>query len=122
MGSPASIAFRSPEHGIAAGGDINRPDEQTDNVVATSDGGKSWTVAGRPPFPGAIYGIGYVPNRPGTVVAVSPKGAAWSSDEGRTWHWLDQNDYWGIGFARDGTGWITGAAGRITRLRFAPGS
>jgi len=59
-----------------------------------------------------------VRSRPGTVVAVSPKGAAWSSDDGITWTSLDGGDYWGISFAKSGTGWIAGPAGKIARIRF----
>lgn len=114
----STLAFRTSEQGIAAGGDLARPNEFTGNVIATTDGGRTWVLAGRPTFPGSIYGLAYVPGRGNTVVAVSPRSAAWSPDGGTTWRALDGNDYWGIGFARNATGWISGPGGRIARVRF----
>lgn len=103
---------------IAAGGDLARPGDFTDNVVVSRDGGQHWSSAARPPFTGSVYGTAFVPSHPGTLVAVSPKGAAWSGDDAVTWHPLDGGDYWGIGFAKSGTGWIAGPAGKIARIRF----
>ncbi len=114
----ASVAFRNAAVGMAAGGDLGRADAFLDNVAVTSDGGKTWTVAARPPFPGAVFGVAYVPSRPETVVAVAPKGAAWSDDNGKTWAMLDGNDYWGISFTTSGVGWIAGPRGRIAKVTF----
>ncbi len=114
----STLAFSGPTIGIAAGGDLAKPNEFLDNVIVTGDGGRTWTLAGRPTFTGSVYGLAYVPGQSQTVVAVSPKGAAWSPDGGKTWQALDGNDYWGIGFAANGTGWIAGPGGRIARVRF----
>jgi photosystem II stability/assembly factor-like uncharacterized protein len=115
----ASIAFRDTLHGILAGGDIAAPDVFGDNVAVTADGGRSWTLASRPPFPGAIYGLAYVPAGDGrTVVATGPGGAAWSPDEGRTWRLIEgAKDYWATGFGGR-SGWLVGTEGRILRLAF----
>lgn len=40
-----SIAFRDALHGVIAGGDYKRPDEDGANLAFTRDGGKSWTVS-----------------------------------------------------------------------------
>ncbi len=40
-----SIAFRDGMHGVIAGGDYKRPDEDGPNLAFTRDGGKSWTVS-----------------------------------------------------------------------------
>lgn len=114
----ATLAFLDGQFGIAAGGDLARPDAFTDNVIVTIDGGRTWQLAGRPPFPGPVFGLAFVPGRGNTVVAVSPKGAAWSADGGVTWEALAAGDYWGIGFGKDGAGWIAGPNGRIGRVRF----
>jgi photosystem II stability/assembly factor-like uncharacterized protein len=114
----ATLAFLDDSYGIAAGGDLARPDAFTDNVIVTTDGGRTWRLAGRPPFPGSVYGLAFVPGRGKTVVAVSPKGAGWSPDGGATWRPLAEGDYWGIGFGKDGAGWIAGPNGRVGRVRF----
>lgn len=113
-----SLAFFSDTHGLALGGDIGRPDAFTDNVAETTDGGATWRLVGRPAFSGAVYGSAAVPGRGTTVVAVGPRGASWSADAGRTWHPLDDRNFWSVGFAPDGTGWMVGTNGRIVHLRF----
>ena len=118
----ASVAFRDTLHGMLGGGDIAAPDSFADNVARSSDGGRTWRLAARTPFPGAIYGLAYVP-RAGdpTVVATGPGGAAWSADEGRSWTPLEGvRDYWAVGFASRRAGWLVGTEGRILRIGFGP--
>lgn len=113
-----SITFRDDLNGLAAGGDIADQNALTDNIVTTRDGGASWTLAGRPSFTGAVYGAAYVPGAGGLVVAVGPKGASWSPDDGRTWQVLDTLEYWSAGFASRNAGWLVGPGGRVTRVGF----
>ena len=113
----ATITFRDDRNGAALGGPIGAPNQHADNVAVTSDGGRTWRLAGRTTYAGAVYGASYVPGAGASIVAVSPKGADISRDDGATWHRLDSLAYWGIGFAPDGTGWITGPSGRIARVR-----
>jgi photosystem II stability/assembly factor-like uncharacterized protein len=115
----ATIAFRDTLHGILAGGDIAAPDAPADNVAVTRDGGRSWALATRTPFPGAVYGLAYLPSGDGrTVVATGPSGAAWSTDEGRSWRPLEGlRDYWAVGVAGK-VGWLVGTEGRILKLSF----
>ncbi|MBA3319688.1 MAG: hypothetical protein H0T50_16575 [Gemmatimonadales bacterium] len=115
----ASIAFRDTLHGILGGGDVAAPDSFADNVARSSDGGRTWRLVTRTPFPGAVYGLAYIPGGSPTVVATGPGGAAWSADEGDRWTSLDGvRDYWAVGFARPGTGWLVGAEGRILKIAF----
>ncbi len=120
QGRPGSghttVAFRDERHGLAAGGDIAADSTSTDNVVTTEDGGRTWTVAGRPAFRGPVYGAVYVPGAGATVVAVGPAGASWSRDDGHTWMPLDSLSYWSVGFAAHTAGWLVGPGGRITKV------
>lgn len=109
-----SVAFRTPLDGIAGGGDIGKPDGQG-SIILTRDGGATWTAGGTPTFAGAVYGIALVPSTT-MAVAVGPKGASWSSDDGRTWQALDTLSYWSATFADRKTGWMVGPGGRITRI------
>ena len=116
-----SVSFRDSLHGMVVGGDNGNADGYTDNVAVTVDGGASWTLAGRPTLAGAVYGAAYVPGVSApTVVAVGPKGADYSSDDGTTWISLDTRKYWSVGFGPSGTGWMVGPEGRITKVRFGP--
>ena len=123
QGSPtsgaATVAFRDTLHGILAGGDISAPDVSADNVAVTRDGGRTWSLATRTPFPGAVYGLAYLPAGDGrTIVATGPSGAAWSPDEGRGWRPLEGlRDYWAVGVAGR-SGWLVGTEGRIIKLSF----
>ena len=56
--SIASLAFRDSDNGAALGGVIDKPDEYSDNVAVTNDGGRTWTLAGRPAShsSGMLYG------------------------------------------------------------------
>jgi photosystem II stability/assembly factor-like uncharacterized protein len=114
-----TLAFRDSRHGVAMGGSIASPDEPSRAIAVTRDGGATWTSAGRPTITGAVYGGAYVPGMPTpTLVAVSPKGASWSADEGGTWSPLDSASYWSVGFASRRAGWMVGPGGRITMIVF----
>jgi photosystem II stability/assembly factor-like uncharacterized protein len=124
QGSPTSgatsIEFRDTVNWILGGGDIARAEAFTDNVARSSDGGRTWRLATRTPFPGAIYGLAYVPGgRSGAVVATGPGGAAWSADAGGRWTSLEGvRDYWAVGFASSRAGWLVGTEGRILKIAF----
>ena len=45
-----SIAFRDALHGVIAGGDYKRPNDDGDNLAFTEDGGKTWTLSGLHPL------------------------------------------------------------------------
>ncbi|HEX7119770.1 MAG TPA: YCF48-related protein [Longimicrobiales bacterium] len=97
-----TLAFRDALHGVALGGDLDRPDAHTDNVAVTADGGRTWSLAGRTRLPGAVFGAAYVPGAPTpTLVAVGPGGMDYSVDEGRSWAPADTAAYWAVGFARE---------------------
>ena len=79
--SPAAlnVVFRDPHHGIIAGGDLGQRHAADGQRRASGDGGETWTLATPTPFPGAVYGLAYVPGfGQRTVVATGPAGAAWS--------------------------------------------
>lgn len=121
-GSPSSgvvsLAFRDSLTGTALGGDLNAADAFLDNLARTTDGGRTWTLGGRPPFPGAVYGSAYAPGDWPVLVAVGPKGAAYSRDDSGTWTALSSQGYWAVAFAGRWGGWMVGPGGRITRVEF----
>src|SRR5690606_16476096 len=113
----ASLTFRDELNGAALGGDIAEPEQHTDNVAVTTDGGLTWTLGGRTAFPGAVYGASYVPGASTTLVAVGPGGIDYSTDNGETWATLDTETHWSVAFAGS-TGWAIGPEGRVTRIDF----
>jgi hypothetical protein len=112
------VAVRSPLELAALGGDIAQPDSMMDNVALSTDGGETWTLGARTPFPGAVYGAAYVPGAPSpALVAVGPGGVALSNDGAQTWTLLDTLNHWSVGFASPSRGWAVGPGGRITAIR-----
>ena len=113
-----SVPFRDAQHGAALGGDFTRPDEYSDNVAVTNDGGQTWTLAGRPRLSGSVYGAVYVPGTPTpTLVGVGPEGVDYSIDNGMTWTSLDTLSHWSVAFASPHAGWAIGPDGRVTGIR-----
>ncbi len=113
----ATVAFRDLLHGVAAGGNLAKPDTFLVNMAVTSDGGATWVEGARPPFPGPVYGTAYAtPGDRPLLVAVGPKGAAVSWDDARSWVLLDTLSYWSVGLDEDGRGWLVGPGGRVRRL------
>jgi photosystem II stability/assembly factor-like uncharacterized protein len=136
-----SVDFRDGTHGILGGGELAAPTIIAETLARSSDGGKNWTLVSEAPFPGAIYGLSYVrelhgedrgddEDRPGSrgrldspfarsVVITGPAGAAWSPDEGDTWHSLPEIDnFWAVAFASPKAGWLVGTSGRIVKITF----
>lgn len=111
-----SIAMEDAAIGLAFGGDLAVREEHTDNVVRTSDGGRTWSLTTRPALVGAVYGGVFVPGSDGAYVIVGPAGADVSLDRGSTWEPLDTSEWWGVGaYAADAI-WLAGRDGRIARL------
>ena len=113
-----SLAFWDVNRGLALGGDLNVTKDRTANVAISEDSGATWSPGGSLSFPGPAYGSAVVPGSPLMAVAVGPGGSALTRDGGVTWQSIDNVDYWSVGFAGDGTGWMVGPSGRITRIEF----
>ncbi len=115
-----SVAMLDRLQGVAVGGNLAKPDAPLDAVAFTEDGGLTWELGGRVPFPGTIFAAIPVPDSRGLIVAVGPKGSAYTQDLGRTWVAIDTLNYWSAGFAGLSAGWAVGPGGRITKLGFTP--
>jgi photosystem II stability/assembly factor-like uncharacterized protein len=128
-----TVAFRDPWHGIVGGGDLDPKDPNNAATATSSDGGKTWKLTNRPPVTGAIFGLAYthgIGDEGGgdeqgehehsrTVVVTAPGGAAWTPDEGNTWHTLPGvTGYWAVALASPKAGWLVGTEGRILKISF----
>ncbi|MEJ2481721.1 MAG: oxidoreductase [Gemmatimonadota bacterium] len=114
-----SVAFRDERFGLVVGGHLGKPGERTANVAMTADGGVTWTAGGALRMPGAAYGVAWIPDtHPPVAVAVGPGGADLTLDGGISWLGFDDREWWGLGFASTGAGWLVGPEGRIAKLYF----
>lgn len=112
------VAFLDANRGIAVAADINRlrTDTSTAVVGITADGGRTWKLRVRPPLPGALSGVAWVPAAgPGAAVVVGFGGAFVTSDTARTWTTISDAVFTGVGVSGR-TAWIGGGGGRIVRL------
>ncbi|HEY0929006.1 MAG TPA: hypothetical protein VGE27_03720 [Gemmatimonas sp.] len=108
------------DRGVAVAADINRlrTDTSTKVVGITTDGGRTWTLGNRPPLPGSLSGVSWVPGAGNnTIVAVSYGGAFYSTSAGREWTTFANVVTTGVS-AIDRTVWVGGEKGRIWRLDF----
>ena len=118
-----TVAFRDANNGILGGGNLDPKQRDQAATAISSDGGKTWKLTSKPPVSGAIYGLSYVGGARAmartVVVTANDGGAAWTADEGTTWHKLpDVSGYWGVTFAGPQAGWLVGTEGRILKITF----
>jgi len=114
-----TLAFRDSANGAALGGDFARTDSHFVNVAVTSDGGRTWHLAGGTSLKGAVFGAAYIHGTTSpTLVAVSPTGSDYSTNNGQTWTRVDSLDYWSVTFYSVHAGWAVGPDGRIAKAAF----
>lgn len=112
-----SIAFRDALHGVAVGGDYKQETEAVDNVAITADGGKTWTLGKA--LSGYRSAVAFAPRSKSSWLAVGPRGADISQDDGRTWTPFPGAGFHAFAFApRSTIGWGVGERGSIGRLEF----
>ena len=108
-----SIAFQG-EHGVAVGGDYQKPDQDQGNLVITEDGGRIWKAAeaSRP----SGYRSAVVFSR-GAMLATGTNGTDRSVDGGRTWK--RETEAAGFNSIRSfgAGGWAVGPNGKIARFQ-----
>jgi len=110
-----SLAFRDATHGIAVGGDYQKETEAVDNAAITSDGGRTWTLSKG--LSGYRSAVAYLPRSKSSWLAVGPRGADVSHDDGQTWTPLTGAGFHAFTFApRSRTGWGVGDRGTVARL------
>ena len=112
------LAFKDSQTGMVVAADINRlrTDASTAVVGITTDAGRTWELRTRPPLPGALVGVAWVPGAGSeTAVVTSYGGAFITTDAARTWRTLTDALTTGVS-AVGTTAWIVGGGGKITRL------
>jgi photosystem II stability/assembly factor-like uncharacterized protein len=107
-----SLAFWTAKDGVAVGGDYKEPKKGENAAAVTHDGGKTWTLASKPPqgYRSAVaVGTSHV------LVAVGTTGTDVSHDSGNTWTPLFADDLNALALVGN-SGWAVGPAGKIVAV------
>ena len=108
-----ALAFRSPRHGLATGGDFLTPAASPDALALTANGGVTWQLVADAPDEyrsGAHWVNGRV------AIVVGPTGSDASADAGRSWHGFDDGSFDTVDCAGGWGCWASGEQGRVAYL------
>ena len=108
-----SIAMFDDKNGIIVGGNYEKPDEKTNNLAITKDGGKTWT-AGKG-LGGYRSGVAFLDKR--TIVAVGSNGADISRDGGKIWRNIDNENYNSVQAKGKRAVWAVGPDGSMAKFQ-----
>jgi photosystem II stability/assembly factor-like uncharacterized protein len=114
----SGLDFRDAKRGIGVAGDMaNLKGDSARAVVAvTNDGGMTWELRTRPPLPGALTGVTWVPGAGAeTAVAAGFGGVFYTTNAGRSWTTASDQGHAGLdAFGR--TVWVGSTKGTILRI------
>jgi photosystem II stability/assembly factor-like uncharacterized protein len=109
-----SLAFADALHGVAVGGDYQKPADSSGNAALTANGGKSWSAPAEPPH-GYRSAVAYFAAKK-MWIAAGTSGSDVSIDGGNTWKQFDSGGYNAISFFGD-AGWAVGPKGAIAKFQ-----
>jgi photosystem II stability/assembly factor-like uncharacterized protein len=107
-----SIAMRDSKNGVIVGGNYEKPDDITNNLAFTGDGGKTWNLAKG--LNGYRSSVVYIDKK--TILAVGASGSDLSTDGGKTWKNLDKENYNAVQAKGGGAVWAVGAGGLVSKF------
>lgn len=108
-----SLAFRDAKRGIAIGGDYRRPDESSENVALTDDGGASWKRPDAPVRMGYRSAVVFRPGGAGEWVAVGTSGSNTGSMDANCWRSLGEGRLNSVESSASGQVWAVGDNGSL---------
>jgi photosystem II stability/assembly factor-like uncharacterized protein len=111
---PFSIAFFDSKKGIAVGGNYLKDTESTNNVLLTTNGGKSWIKPTKPVL-GYRSAVEYITDQ--LCFATGSSGTDYSTDGGKNWQNISTKNFNAIQKAKKGSLiLLTGNSGQIYQL------
>jgi len=113
---PFSIAFYDSKHGIAVGGNYLKDKENSNNVLITKNGGKSW-VKPVQPVSGFRSAVEYINDQ--LCFATGSSGTDVSTDGGKNWTNISTQNFNALRKAKKGSlVLLTGNRGQIYQMVF----
>src|SRR5260370_5092838 len=111
-----SLAFADALHGIAVGGDYNKPADNLRNLAVTSDGGQTWVEPTGAHPNGFRSAVAFVADRR-IWIATGTSGTDISLYNVKTWTPFDSTAYNAITFMSIKAGWAVGPKGNLAKFR-----
>ena len=108
-----SITFRNQLHGTVVGGDYEKPNEASNNLAFTRDGGKTFYKGEG--LGGYRSAVTYIDDR--TLIAVGTNGTDISFDRGGVWKKLGDENLNAVAAKGKKAVWAVGPNGFIAKLR-----
>jgi photosystem II stability/assembly factor-like uncharacterized protein len=110
-----SVRFRDAKHGVAVGGDYEKPSGSANVSSWSEDGGATWHASES--FPGGYRsGVSWVLGRGKTAVAVGTSGSDFTVDGGRNWQGIGNGTFDAVECVGKNVCWASGSGGRVARL------
>ena len=110
-----SIAMFDAKRGVIVGGNYEKPDESTNNLAFTYDGGKTWTSSKG--LSGYRSAVDFIDKK--TIIAVGTNGSDLTTDGGKTWKNLDKENYNAVQAKGKNAIWAVGAKGLVAKFSLA---
>lgn len=107
-----SIAMVDAKSGVIVGGNYEKPNDITNNLAFTTDGGKTWVL--EKGLNGYRSGVSYIDKK--TIIAVGASGSDLSTDGGKTWKNLDKENYNAVRVKGQNAIWAVGAGGLVSKF------
>ena len=109
-----SLAMGPAGHGLAVGGDYQKPQEQERTMAVTKDGGTTWSLPATGHLGG--YRSGAAVLRNGAAIAVGTSGIDFSEGFGKTWNTLAAPPLNAVAASSESAIWAVGPGGVILKL------
>jgi photosystem II stability/assembly factor-like uncharacterized protein len=110
-----SVRFRDARHGIAVGGDYEKPSGHINISSWSEDGGATWHTSESFPA-GYRSGVSWVKGRGRTAIAVGTSGSDITVDGGKTWQNIGNGTFDAVECVGGNVCWASGSGGRVGRL------
>jgi len=108
-----SIAMHDAKNGVIVGGNYEKPNEISNNIAFTKDGGKTWSLASG--LSGYRSGVAYIDRK--TIIAVGTNGTDISADGGKTWKKAGDENLNAVAAKGARAVWAVGAKGLVAKMK-----
>jgi photosystem II stability/assembly factor-like uncharacterized protein len=108
-----SIAMFDHETGVIVGGDYEKPDEHTNNLAFTTDGGETWKLGTG--LTGYRSGVAYVDKN--TIIAVGTNGTDITRDGGKGWTKIGTENLNAVQAKGKRAVWAVGPKGMVVKMK-----